>query len=97
MIKDADFGKCFYSRYGISFDTRDKFSLCHISGFGKNAIIFGVDNISTHMNNMNNRYKKFLVLGKGPTQELLHILQYYIDCRGVHVLSILVNRKINFA
>ena len=68
MTKNADTNKYFYSGYGISFDTRRKFSLSDDRVFGKNAIIFDIDNSSsTHFDNRN---KYILNLGKGPTKVL---------------------------
>ena len=47
MNKNADPDKCSYSGYGIEFDTHGIFWLLDVSGFGKNEIIFGVDNSSS--------------------------------------------------
>ena len=71
LTKNADIDKCKYSGYGIWFDRRSSFSLP--SGrFGQNILIFGVDmSSSTHIDN---KKKKILILGKGPTQRLKHTL-----------------------
>ena len=47
LNKNADPDKCSYSGYGIEFDTHGIFWLLDVSGFGKNEIIFGVDNSSS--------------------------------------------------
>ena len=57
VTKNSDTSKYFYSRCGISFDTLRKFSLADDSVFGKNVIMFDIDN----------RNKDILNLGKGPT------------------------------
>ena len=67
LNKNADTDKYGYSGYGIEFDARSQFSLPDGS-WGKNIIIFGVDNSSsTHFDNRKN---DILVLSKGPTQKL---------------------------
>ena len=71
LTRNADIDKYSYSGYGIGFDRRSSFSFTG-GGFGQNVLIFGVDmRSSVHINN---KKKDILVLGKGPTQELEHIL-----------------------
>ena len=56
LTKNAIFNKYEYSGYGIGYDKRLDFS---INGeFGRNAVIFGVENSSTV--NTNNRKKNVL-------------------------------------
>ena len=52
-----------YSGYGIGFDVRGIFSLSDGSEFGKNAIIFGVDNSPSLHANHSRKY--ILILCKG--------------------------------
>ena len=78
--KNADIDKYGYSGYGIGFDIRSWFS--HpIGGDGQNIIIFGADMSLSTKND--NKKKDILILDKGPTQELEHILteekMYSID------------------
>ena len=71
LTKNADIDKYGYSGYGIGFDRRSRFSFPG-TGFGQNVLIFGVDmSFSAHIDN---KKKDILVLGKGPTQELVHTL-----------------------
>ena len=71
MTKNADIDKYGYSGYGIGFDRRSSFSFSG-GGFGQNTLIFGADiSSSAHIDN---KKKKILVLGKGPTQGLEHTL-----------------------
>ena len=63
IVKDNDKAKHVYSRNGITFDGKGKWS----SGndFARNVTIFEVDNSSTsHTDNFKN---DFLVLGEGDT------------------------------
>ena len=46
LTKNADRNKYSYYRY-MGFDTHGTFSLSDSSGFGKNIILFGVDNSSS--------------------------------------------------
>ena len=70
LIKNADFDKYRYSGYGIGFDRRSSFSFPG-GRFGQNVLIFGTDmSSSAHIDNK----KKTLVLGKGLTQDLEHML-----------------------
>ena len=71
LTKNADFDKYGYSVYGIGFDRRSSFSFPG-GGFGQNVLIFGVDMSSS--GHIDNKKKDILVLGKGPTQGLEHIL-----------------------
>ena len=71
LTKNAAIDKYKYSGYGIGFDRRSSFSFP--SGrFGQNILIFGVDMSSSA--NTDNKKKDKLVLGKGPTKGLEHIL-----------------------
>ena len=70
LTKHADIDQYKYSGYGIGFDRKAEFSFGNgfDNGFGRNCIIFGVDmSSSVHVDN---KKKKFLILGKGPTQRL---------------------------
>ena len=71
LTKNADNDKYGYSGYGIGFDRKSSFSFPG-GGFGQNVLIFGVDMSSSA--HIDNKKKDILVLGKGPTQELEHIL-----------------------
>ena len=71
LNKNDDFDKYGYSVYGIGFDRRSSFSFPG-GGFGQNVLIFGVDMSSS--GHIDNKKKDILVLGKGPTQGLEHIL-----------------------
>ena len=79
VTKNADPDKYSYSGYGIGFDTCEEYSLPD-GGVGKN-VIFGVDKISSV--HIDNKGKDILILGKGPTQGLKHMLaaetQYSIN------------------
>ena len=71
LTKNADIEEYGYSGYGSRFDRRSSFSFPS-GGFGQNVLIFGVDlSFSAHIDN---KKKNILVLGKGPTQGLEHIL-----------------------
>lgn len=66
LTKEADPDKYWYSGYSIRFGTRSNFS---INGeWGKNIIIFGVDNSSSM--HTDNREKDILVLGKNSASRL---------------------------
>ena len=71
LTKNADIEKYGYSGYGIGFDRRSSFSFPG-GGFGQNVLIFGVDMSSS--GHIDNKKEDILVLGKGPTQGLEHIL-----------------------
>ena len=71
LTKNADNDKYGYSGYGIGFDRKSSFSFPR-GGFGQNVLIFGADMSSSA--HIDNKKKDILVLGKGPTQELEHIL-----------------------
>ena len=71
MTKNEDIDKCGYSGYGIGFDRRSSFSFPG-GGFGQNVLIFGADMSSSA--HIDNKKKDILVLGKGPTQGLEHML-----------------------
>ena len=71
MTENADIDKYNYFGYGIGFDRHGFFS--HPSGgTGRNVKIFGVDMSSS--TKTGNRKRDILILGKGPTQGLEHIL-----------------------
>ena len=65
LTKNADHNKYGYSRYGTGFHARSQFSLPDGS-WGKNVIIFGVNN--SYFVNADNKEKDILVLDVGPTQ-----------------------------
>ena len=71
QLKNVDIDKYKYSGYGIRFD-RPGFFSHHSGGTGRNVIIFGVDMSSS--TKIDNRKKDILILGKGPTQWLEHVL-----------------------
>ena len=71
LTKNTDIDKYGYSGCGIGFDRRSSFSFPG-DGFGQNIIIFGADMSSS--NQIDNKKKDILILGKGPTQELEHTL-----------------------
>ena len=69
--KNTDIDKYGYSGYGIGFDRRGSFSFPG-TALGRNVIIFGIDmSSSTKIDNQKN---DILILGKGPTQDLEHML-----------------------
>ena len=71
LTKNINIDKYGYSGYGIGFDRRSNYSF-PCGGFDQNVLIFGVDmSFSTHIDN---KKKDILVLGKGPTQGLEHML-----------------------
>ena len=70
LTKNADCDNYAYSSYNLGFDSRSHYSLPDRS-FGKNVVIFGVDNSSSVY--VNNKIEKILVLGEGPTQGLDNI------------------------
>ena len=55
-----------YPGYGVGFDRKGQFSFGN--GYGRNVIIFGVGMTSSV--HVDNKEKKILILGKGPTQRL---------------------------
>lgn len=65
LTENAEPDKYGYSGYRILLDVRSQLSLFG-GNWAKNIIIFGVDNSSSV--HVNNKKKKMLVLGKGPTQ-----------------------------
>ena len=66
-----DIEKYEYSGYEIGFDRRSSFSYPD-GGFGQNELIFTVDMSSSP--HIDNKKKDILVLGKGRTQGLEHML-----------------------
>ena len=69
--KNTDIDKYGYSGYGIGFDRRGSFSFPG-TALGRNVIIFGIDmSSSTKIDIQKN---DILILGKGPTQDLEHML-----------------------
>ena len=74
----------FYPGYGIAFDAHETLSLSNGSGFGKNVIIFGVDNSSS----VYAAKKDILILGKNTTEMDSMILQKQLK---LNTLFILVN------
>ena len=70
-MKNADIDKYGYSGYGIGFDRRSSF-LFPSGGFGQNVLIFGED--MSCPSHVDNKKKGVLVLGKGPTEGLEHLL-----------------------
>ena len=71
LTKNVDIDKYGSSGYGIGFDRRSSFPFPG-GGFGQNALILGADmSFSAHIDN---KQKDILVLGKGQTQGLEHIL-----------------------
>ena len=71
LTRNADIDKYGYSGYEIGFNRRGSFSFPG-GGFGSTVIIFGV-NMSSSIY-VDNKRKNILILGKGPTQGLKHIL-----------------------
>ena len=67
LTKNADPDKYGDSGYGIGFDACSQFSLLDCS-WGKNVIIFGVDN--SFFVYVHNKKKNILVLGESTTQDL---------------------------
>ena len=84
--KNADIDKYGYSCYGIGFDGRSSFSFPG-GGFCQNILIFGVDmSFSKHIDD---KKKDVLVLGKGPTQGLEHIL----TAEEIHSINFSLTKK----
>ena len=71
LTKNADIDKYGYSGYGHRFDRHGSCSFPG-TGLGENLIIFEADMSSS--TKVDNREKDILILGKGPTQGLEHIL-----------------------
>ena len=71
LTKNTDIEKYGYSGYGIGFDRRSSFSF-PAGEFGQNVLIFSVDMSSSA--HIDIKKKDILVLGKGPTQGLEHVL-----------------------
>ena len=71
MTKNSDIDKYGYSGYGIGFDRKSSFSFPD-GLFSQNVLIFGGDMSSSA--HIDNKKKDILVLGKGPTQGLEHML-----------------------
>ena len=80
LTKNADIDRYGYSGYEIGFDRHGSFPFPG-TGLGRNVIISGVDMSSP--TKIDNRKKDILILGKGPTQGLEHLLSaekiYSID------------------
>ena len=80
LTKNTDIDRYGYSGYEIGFDRHGSFPFPG-TGLGRNVIIFGVDMSSP--TKIDNRKKDILILGKGPTQGLEHLLSaekiYSID------------------
>ena len=70
LTKHIDVDLYKYSGYGIGFDRKGSYSIGN--EIGRNVIIFGVDMSSS--TKIDNRKKDILILGKGPTQGLEHML-----------------------
>ena len=71
MTTNADFDKYGYPGYGIRFDRKSSFTFPS-GGFGQNVLILGVNMSSS--SHIDNKKKDILVLRKGPTQGLEHML-----------------------
>ena len=71
MTTNADFDKYGYSGYGIRFDRKSSFTFPS-GGFGQNVLILGANMSSS--SHIDNKKKDILVLRKGPTQGLEHML-----------------------
>ena len=67
LTKNVDPKMYYYSGCGIGFDSRSLFSYPHFY-WGKNVVIFGVDNSSSV--HAHNKRKHILILGEGPTEGL---------------------------
>ena len=89
LTENADPDLSFYPGYGIGFDAHETLSLSNGSGFGKNVIIFGVDNSSS----VYAAKKDILILGKNTTEMDSMILQKQLK---LNTLFILANNKRNF-
>ena len=71
LTKNVNIDKYKYSGYGIGFDRHGSFSHPN-GGTGENVTIFGLDMSSS--TKINNRKKDILILVKGLTQGLEHVL-----------------------
>ena len=79
LTKNADIDKYGYSGYGYGFSFPS-------SGFGQNVLIFGADMCSSaHIGTK----KKFIYLGKGPTQGLEHTM----TSERMHSINFTVTKK----
>ena len=86
LTKNADIDKYGYYGYGIGFDRRSNFSFPG-GEFGQNILIFGIDmSFSAHIDI---KKKDILVLGKGPTQGLEHIL----TAEKMYLINFAVTKK----
>ena len=86
MTKNADTDMYGYSGYGIRFDRKSSFSFPG-GRFSQNVIIFGVDiSSSAHVDNKKN---DILILGKGLTQWLEHML----TAEKMYLINFIVTRK----
>ena len=85
MTKNADTDKYKYQGHGIEFDLSGIFSHPD-GGYGKNAIIFGVD--MTNSKHANNKAKDVLVLGHGLTQKIDDATIYAEKC--IHLILMLL-------
>ena len=86
LTKNADFDKYRYSGYGIRFDRKSNFSFPN-GGFGQYVIILGLDmSSSVHVDN---KKKDILILGKGPSQGLVHTL----TAEKMYSINFTVTRK----
>ena len=84
--KNTDIDKYRYSGYGIEFDRKSGFSFPD-GWFGQNIIIFRVDmSSSVHVDN---KKKDILILGKGPSQGLVHTL----TAEKMYSINFTVTRK----
>ena len=78
-----------YSGYGNWIWEKIKFFIFS-SGFGQNAIIFGIDMSSSA--HVNNKKKDILIFGKGPTQGLEHTL----TAEKMYLIKFVVTKKQKF-
>ena len=89
LTKNVDIDKYQYSGYGIGFDRKSSFAFPN-RRFSQNVRIFRADmSSSVHIDN---KKKKILILGKGPTQESEHTL----TAEKMYSINFTVTKKRNF-
>ena len=86
LTKNPDIDKYGYFCYGIGFDRKSSF-LFPSGGYGQNVLIFGAD-MSSYAH-IDNKKKDTLVLWKGPTQGLEHML----TAEKMYSINFTVTRK----
>ena len=90
LIKNTNFEKYKYSRYGIGFDRPGTFSFS-IGGLGCNVIIFRVDMSSSIL--VNNKKKYILILFEGLTEGLDDAI-FTTEKKSIQLILLWLERKL---